>query len=73
MARAFAVALLLCCAHVQAQYPSRPIHLVCAGTDGFVSFEDTLLAGLIADDLDASGPPLGNRMWISNEPGPSAG
>jgi 2-phosphosulfolactate phosphatase len=38
----------------------RPIHLVCAGTDGFVSFEDTLLAGLLADQLHGQGPPLGN-------------
>ena len=38
-------------------HESRPIHLVCAGTDGFVSFEDTLFAGLIAIDLDR---PAGN-------------
>lgn len=36
---------------------SRPIHLVCAGTDGFVSFEDTLFAGTIAEEL---GRPAGN-------------
>ena len=36
---------------------TRPIHLVCAGTDGFVSFEDTLFAGLIAEGL---GRPAGN-------------
>ncbi len=38
-------------------HESRPIHLVCAGTDGFVSFEDTLFAGSLADDL---GRPAGN-------------
>ena len=30
----------------------RPIHLVCAGTDGQISLEDTLLAGALAQDLD---------------------
>ncbi len=30
-----------------------PIHIVCAGTDGLVSLEDTLLAGAIAHELDA--------------------
>jgi 2-phosphosulfolactate phosphatase len=38
-------------------HESRPIHLVCAGTDGFVSFEDTMLAGLLAGCL---GRPSGN-------------
>jgi 2-phosphosulfolactate phosphatase len=45
-------ATLLAVAH-----ESRPIHLVCAGTDGFVSFEDTMLAGLLAKGL---GRPAGN-------------
>lgn len=31
----------------------RPVHLVCAGTDGQVSLEDSLLAGAVAEDLDA--------------------
>ena len=31
----------------------RPIHLICAGTDGQVSLEDTMLAGALADDLDS--------------------
>ena len=38
-------------------HEARPIHLVCAGTDGSVSFEDTLFAGLLAEDL---GRPAGN-------------
>ncbi len=38
----------------------RPIHLVCSGTDGFVSFEDTLFAGQLAEELHGSGPPSGN-------------
>lgn len=39
----------------------RPIHLVCSGTDGLVSFEDTLLAGRLADDL---GRPAGNDATL---------
>jgi len=31
----------------------KPIHLVCAGTDGLISWEDTLFAGSIAQELDA--------------------
>lgn len=31
----------------------RPIHLICAGTDGQVSLEDAMLAGALADELDA--------------------
>jgi 2-phosphosulfolactate phosphatase len=30
----------------------RPIHVVCSGTDGLISFEDTLLAGAIVGDLE---------------------
>ena len=32
-----------------------PIHLVCAGTDGFVSTEDTLFAGAVCDALTSTG------------------
>jgi len=32
-----------------------PIHLVCAGTDGFISTEDTLFAGAVCDALDLAG------------------
>ncbi len=38
----------------------RPIHLVCSGTDGNVSFEDTLFAGELANELNGGGPPSGN-------------
>jgi 2-phosphosulfolactate phosphatase len=31
----------------------RPIHLVCAGTDGQISLEDTLFAGALAQEIDA--------------------
>jgi 2-phosphosulfolactate phosphatase len=31
-----------------------PIHLVCAGTDGFVSTEDTLFAGAVSNSLESS-------------------
>jgi 2-phosphosulfolactate phosphatase len=36
----------------------RPIHLVCAGTDGLISLEDTILAGSIAHQLDSCGRDL---------------
>jgi 2-phosphosulfolactate phosphatase len=29
----------------------RPVHLVCAGTDGYVSFEDALMAGALSEEL----------------------
>jgi 2-phosphosulfolactate phosphatase len=29
----------------------RPVHIVCSGTDGFISFEDSLLAGALAEEL----------------------
>ncbi len=31
----------------------RPVHLVCAGTDGQISLEDAMFAGAIAQDLDS--------------------
>lgn len=50
----------------------RNAHIVCAGTDGLVSFEDTLLAGALADELERAGWSLGNdpariaaRAWAS--------
>ncbi len=42
------------------RFERRPIHLVCSGTDGNVSFEDTLFAGELANELNGSGPPSGN-------------
>jgi 2-phosphosulfolactate phosphatase len=47
----------------------RPVHLVCSGTEGFVSLEDTLLAGALASRIaavvaetggSATDPPFGN-------------
>ncbi|WZO99629.1 2-phosphosulfolactate phosphatase [Isosphaeraceae bacterium EP7] len=38
----------------------RPVHLVCAGTDGQISLEDTLLAGAIAETLRDRGWTLEN-------------
>ena len=32
-----------------------PVHLVCAGTDGFVSTEDSLFAGAVCDQLESAG------------------
>ncbi|HMF12778.1 MAG TPA: 2-phosphosulfolactate phosphatase, partial [Gemmataceae bacterium] len=34
---------------------ARPVHIVCAGTEGAVSLEDTLLAGAIVDFLCEAG------------------
>lgn len=36
----------------------RPIHIVCAGTDGHVAIEDSLLAGAIVDRLADAGDSL---------------
>jgi len=42
----------------------RPVHIVCAGTDGLISLEDTMLAGALAHDMDiraweqAGGEPI---------------
>lgn len=51
-----------------------PIHVVCSGTDGFVSFEDALLAGFLASLLDRQGVEAGNdeaeialRTWRHSE------
>jgi len=35
----------------QLRHDARPIHIVCAGTDGDISLEDTLLAGALVDYL----------------------
>jgi 2-phosphosulfolactate phosphatase len=39
----------------QLQRDTRPIHIVCAGTDGLVTREDTLLAGAFVDFLSRAG------------------
>lgn len=41
-----------------------PIHVVCAGTDGFVSLEDTLCAGALAANLIAQDWTAGNDEAI---------
>ena len=38
----------------------RPVHIVCAGTDGFISYEDSLLAGAFARHLKDMGGTLMN-------------
>jgi 2-phosphosulfolactate phosphatase len=44
----------------------RPVHIVCAGTDGLISAEDTLLAGVIATRLMDRGLILANdEAWIA--------
>jgi 2-phosphosulfolactate phosphatase len=39
----------------QLRQDPRPVHIVCAGTDGAVTLEDTLLAGALVDHLCAAG------------------
>ncbi len=60
----------------------RPVHIVCAGTDGLVSLEDTLLAGALANELDVRawehapgepdpvdfGPDLPDDTVLANDP-----
>jgi 2-phosphosulfolactate phosphatase len=41
-------------------HEARPIHLVCAGTEGQVSYEDTLLAGAFAKHFKDLDHPMGN-------------
>jgi 2-phosphosulfolactate phosphatase len=47
----------------------RPVHLVCAGTEGAISLEDTLLAGALyraVEDRIGPGTPLGNdAAWLA--------
>ena len=46
---------------------ARPVHVVCAGTDGRISVEDTLLAGRIASELRERGMSWGNdEVWIAS-------
>jgi 2-phosphosulfolactate phosphatase len=41
-------------------HEAKPIHLVCAGTEGEISYEDTLLAGAFASHFKDLDHPLGN-------------
>jgi 2-phosphosulfolactate phosphatase len=40
----------------QLRQEARPVHIVCAGTDGEPALEDTLLAGALVDFLSEAGP-----------------
>lgn len=42
----------------------RPVHLVCAGTNGHLTAEDILFAGAIAADLDPQTPDVQTQMAI---------
>lgn len=42
----------------------RPVHLVCAGTDGHLTAEDILFAGAIAADLEPQSPDVQTQMAI---------
>lgn len=41
-------------------HDAKPIHLVCAGTEGRISYEDTLLAGAFAKHFRDLNMPMGN-------------
>jgi 2-phosphosulfolactate phosphatase len=41
-------------------HEAKPIHLVCAGTEGRISYEDTLLAGAFAKHFRDLNMPMGN-------------
>lgn len=48
---------------------TRPLHLLCAGTDGEISLEDTLLAGAFVDAIcaDAGPPPRRGEKRLPNQ------
>jgi 2-phosphosulfolactate phosphatase len=51
------------------QSDQRPIHLICAGTDGSITGEDVLFAGVVVDDLvrnDEAGAAISQR-WKLND------
>src|SRR5256885_15348710 len=66
MARALAVALLLCCASAHAQYPSRPVHLVVPFTAG--SDADLAARNLAQHAARYLG---GQPIIVQNQPGAS--
>jgi 2-phosphosulfolactate phosphatase len=43
----------------------KPIHVVCSGTDGLVSFEDTLLAGAIVAAVKSIASPANDSALIA--------
>ncbi len=49
--------------------PKRVVHIVCAGTDGEVSFEDTLVAGRIVDLIRTQHPdaPMNDAARIADD------
>jgi 2-phosphosulfolactate phosphatase len=44
---------------------TRPVHLVCAGTDGGITLEDTMLAGAFVDVLHAKGSHCNDSARIA--------
>lgn len=52
--------------HLLAAEDGRPVHVVCSGTEGFVSLEDTLLAGLLVTGLrDRGVEPANDPAWLA--------
>jgi 2-phosphosulfolactate phosphatase len=46
---------------------NRPVHVVCSGTEGRISFEDTLLAGVLVRRLRRESPPGDPTSWDGND------
>lgn len=46
------------------QTDGRPVHLVCAGTDGHITAEDILFAGAVANDLGHANPDVQTQMAV---------
>jgi 2-phosphosulfolactate phosphatase len=64
----------------RSERPPKPIHIVCSGTEGFISLEDCLLAGCLVSSLDSFGVEMANdeaiiarRAWLDAELGSGAG
>ncbi|QDS93726.1 putative 2-phosphosulfolactate phosphatase [Roseimaritima multifibrata] len=60
-------------------HSNQPIHIICAGTDGSITGEDTLLAGRIVDaccksfgaKIDNDSAEIARRYWLQDEQGQS--
>lgn len=57
------------------QHSNQPIHIICAGTDGSITGEDTLLAGRIVDvccklfeaKIDNDSAEIARRYWLDEQ------
>ncbi len=45
-----------------------PVHIVCSGTEGFISLEDSMLAGALAKNVtNVAHPSIGNALFGNDE------